>query len=281
VLKGSDALVGTQLVLGVRANQGSVVGMCFDLDRLSDPVRRQLGIQQLVFTTATSGAAGGTLELGEHSPIGACNQTIPTTAGQTAATLSQAALERCVSAYRAAATTCVLDGVTAACHGILVGHVPDGQPCADVAACDRAAGPKVCQKIQGMGELGTCQTPPRGKSGDPCALSCALDTNCSVTASSPAASYPTTLCYEEDGLYCQSGYSCVPLVADGSTCSGEDACRSASYCDGETCVSRPGPGDACQFGPDCGSGFACVDSHCAPAPFAFSSSCEGYPPAFD
>jgi hypothetical protein len=83
VLKGSDALVGTELVLGVRANPGSVVGMCFDLDRLSDPVRRQLGIQQLVFTTAASGAAGGTLEIGEHSPIGACNQTIPTAAGQT------------------------------------------------------------------------------------------------------------------------------------------------------------------------------------------------------
>jgi hypothetical protein len=163
----------------------------------------------------------------------------------------------------------------------LVGHVPDGQPCADVAECDRAAGPKVCQKIQGAGDLGTCQTPPRGKSGDPCAVSCALDTNCSVTASSPDATYPTTLCYEEDGLYCQSGYSCVPLVADGSTCSGEDECGSASYCDGETCVRRPGPGDACQFGPDCGSGYACVDSRCAPAPFADSSSCVGYPPTFD
>jgi hypothetical protein len=196
-------------------------------------------------------------------------------------TLNQAALGACIDAYQAAASSCGVDGVTAACHGIMVGHVPDGEPCEDVAECDRSAGAKVCQKILDMGDLGTCQTPPRGQEGDLCSQSCPLGADCSTTWSAPNDSYPTTLCYEEDGLYCVGGYSCEPLVAGGGTCAAPDACGSSAYCDGDTCASSSGPGDSCQFSFACGDGFSCVDSHCAPSPLADSSACVGYPPYFD
>jgi hypothetical protein len=196
-------------------------------------------------------------------------------------TLDEAALAACIGAYQQAETSCTIDGIEAACHGILVGSVADNGACTDVAECDRSQGAKVCQQFLDGDGVGTCQTPPRGQDGDPCSMSCPVDSSCSVTSVSPNATYPTTLCYEADGLYCQGGYSCMPLVDNADSCMAPDACGSGAYCDGESCAPLIASGGECSFGPACGRNFACENGHCTPTPFANSSACVGYPPSFD
>ena len=196
-------------------------------------------------------------------------------------TIDSTALGTCIAAYQQAATSCVIDGIEDACHGILIGSVADGGDCTDVAECDRNQGAKVCQKFIDGGDVGTCQTPPRGENGDPCSISCAVGANCSVTSVSPDDSYPTTLCYEADGLFCRPGYSCMPLVSYGDYCTGSDACGSDGFCNGDTCDALLAPGADCSFGPMCGHESLCENGHCVAMPFANTSSCVGYPPSFD
>ncbi len=197
------------------------------------------------------------------------------------AEVDEHALARCVAAYDKAQSSCAQDEVFVACHGILVGTVPDDGPCTDVLECDRSAGPKVCLKIQGSdSHLGTCKTPPRGESGDPCAQSCEIGSYCSSTTSSPDASVPITLCYEEDGLYCPLGESCAPIVHHGSDCIWDEACGSDGFCD-STCAPLGSSGDPCQFTFGCDAGLACINGQCSPEPFANSEACAGYPPSFD
>lgn len=191
------------------------------------------------------------------------------------------ALARCVAAYETAGTTCTQEGISAACHGILVGTVADDGACTDALACDRKSGPKVCLKIQGApGDIGTCKTPPRGLSGDPCAQSCENGAECSSTTSSPDDSVPITLCYEADGLYCELGYSCMPLVGGSQACTWNEACGSGQFCD-STCQPLGQSGDSCQFTFGCADGLSCVAGSCTPAPLASSYVCVGYPPSFD
>jgi len=191
------------------------------------------------------------------------------------------ALAACVQAYAAAKTSCVLDGVLAACHGIFVGQIAEGGPCSDVLECDRSQGPKVCLRVQGSSaDTGICKTPPRGSDGDACAQSCEAGTNCSTNASSPDASVPLTLCHEEDGLYCELGAACAALVATGDHCTFDEACGSGGYCD-STCKAVGRAGDDCEFDYACGPGLACVEHLCAAAPVANGETCVGYPPSFD
>lgn len=197
------------------------------------------------------------------------------------AVVDQRALARCVAAYEKARTSCLQDEVLAACHGVLLGTVAEDGACTDVLECDRSTGPKVCLKIQGSGKnLGVCKTPPRGVSGDPCAQSCEVGSYCSSTTSSPTASVPITLCYEEDGLYCEIGEACTPIVNHGEDCTWDEACGSDGFCD-STCVPLGGTGDACQFNFGCDAGLACISGYCSPEPFASSQACLGYPPSFD
>src|SRR4051812_22925157 len=197
------------------------------------------------------------------------------------AQVDERALARCVAAYQAARSSCVQDQVVAACHGILLGTVPDDGACTNVLECDRSAGPKVCLIIQGSGsDSGTCKTPPRGMSGDPCAASCERGSDCSSTASSPDTSTPIALCYEADGLYCPIGESCAPIVSDGQDCRWDEPCGSQGFCV-STCTPTGGSGDPCDLTFGCGPGLACVSGACAPEPLAMSETCVGYPPSFD
>lgn len=197
------------------------------------------------------------------------------------ARVDKGALERCVAAYEGARTACTQADVLTTCHGILRGTVAEHGSCADVLECDRSAGPKVCLKIQGSGsDLGTCVTPPRGVNGEPCAGSCQLGSECSVTASSPDASTPTTLCFEQDGLYCPIGESCAPIVSDGQDCTWNEACGSDGFCVA-SCAPLAAAGDPCQFNFGCAQGLACVHGTCAPVPFTGSEACVGHPPSFD
>jgi hypothetical protein len=191
------------------------------------------------------------------------------------------ALAACVDAYVAAKTTCVLDGVLTACHGILVGIIAEGGACSDVLECDRREGPKVCLRVQGSSEQsGICKTPPRGRDGAACAVTCETGANCSTNASSPDASVPLTLCHEEDGLYCALDQRCAAIVAAGGECNFDEACGSGGYCD-STCRAVGRSGDDCNFDYACGPGLACVDDVCRAAPLANGETCVGYPPSFD
>jgi hypothetical protein len=192
------------------------------------------------------------------------------------------ALSSCVAAFEAAATDCVLTGVLAACRGIFRGTLGEGDPCTDVMECDRSAGPMVCKKLQ-QGtpdpDVGVCARPPRGALGDPCASSCEQGEECSTTSSSPDDTFPITLCFEADGLYCPIGESCAAIVPDGGDCTYHQACGSDGFCS-SSCESLAASGDDCQFNYGCADGLACVESRCTPEPFANGDTCVGHPPSF-
>jgi hypothetical protein len=194
-------------------------------------------------------------------------------------TLDEAKLSACVAAYATAGDSCEWTAVHAACHGIVVGTLADGEPCTDAFECDRSAGPKYCLKLQDASnpDVGTCVSPPRASADDPCIGTCAPDTDCSSTASSPDASVPTALCYEADGLFCRYGYGCQALVDDGETCDSGDVCGSDGQCL-STCQPRAAEGEECIAIFDCAKNLTCDAGHCAPEPVASSYTCSGHPP---
>jgi hypothetical protein len=76
-------MVGTELIIAVRAEPGEGTGLCFTLDDLGNPTLNQLSIIEAEFLASASGAAGGHLTVTERSKIGVCSHEITTTAGET------------------------------------------------------------------------------------------------------------------------------------------------------------------------------------------------------
>jgi hypothetical protein len=229
---------------------------------------------------AIAGQPAGALEQCEDQVVGT-NGNFALVAGGTVE-VDATALAACVAAFEAAETECVLTDVRTACRGILRGTLDDGDDCTDVMECDRSAGPMVCKKLQqGTADpnIGVCTPPPRGTLGDPCALSCEEGQECSTTSSSPDDTYPLTLCFEADGLYCPLGESCAAIVPDGDDCTYNEACGSDGFCV-STCETLAGAGDVCQFNYGCQDGLACVSSECTPEPFANNDTCFGSMPSF-
>lgn len=230
---------------------------------------------------ALAGEPAGALVACEDAAAGA-NGNVALVAGRTVE-VDSAALAACVAAFEAAATTCVLTDVLRACRGILRGTLAEGEACRDVMECERGAGPMVCKKLQqgtADPDIGVCTPPPRGSLGDPCGSSCEEGQECSTTSSSPDDTYPITLCFEEDGLYCPIGESCAAIVQDGGECIYHQACGSDGFCL-STCESRSVEGEACQFNYGCELGLACVGGECAKEPFANGETCIGHLPSFN
>ncbi|HEV8548531.1 MAG TPA: hypothetical protein VGQ57_05870, partial [Polyangiaceae bacterium] len=195
-------------------------------------------------------------------------------------TLDAEALARCQAAYAPGPDQCNLNAVVAACAGVFIGSRHDGEPCHGGFDCDRSTDVMTCLITDTMtpNAEGVCKTVPHGKLDDACVFSCETGDDCSTTTIS-GGDYPITLCFESDGLYCDSNDStCHALVPMGMPCSGSfGECGSQAGCQ-TTCVPLSGRGE------DCGNGclrkFQCGDDgKCADPPWATENACSGYPPA--
>jgi hypothetical protein len=198
------------------------------------------------------------------------------------------ALAACVAAYQQDTTACTLNGILAACSGVLLGTKAPGQVCAGLEDCQRDQGPATCVKIQ-PGSVapatGTCVKNAHGRSGDPCVSSCPKGNDCSTDTISGTPDPVTTLCFEADGLYCSYAADpsvCAPIVAADNACDFSFAmCGSLASCNADSSTCRPviPLGQACQFSSDCASGLLCSNSKCVEQPFSDESTCSGFLPA--
>ena len=192
-----------------------------------------------------------------------------------------AKLDACVAAYGRAATSCTFTEVMTACHGMFIGTLSAGATCVHVTDCRRDHGPMVCVAIQVTSGVtpttGTCQPAPRGAAGDPCLASCTLgQVDCSTGLLSGTPDPPLALCYEKDGLFCDTDGTCKPLSRPGGDCFLDESCGSGRYCL-PGCEPLLATGTACQFNRSCGPGYTCASGTCAAAPLATDGACEGYP----
>ncbi|MGB5833989.1 MAG: hypothetical protein WBG92_18660 [Thiohalocapsa sp.] len=89
----APAVEGAQLVLGVAAQPGDAIGLCYNMDRLGVYLANQVAITQIRFPTAPGGAAGGELLITENSPVGSCTMRVPTSLGQTGAEIAAAVVQ--------------------------------------------------------------------------------------------------------------------------------------------------------------------------------------------
>jgi len=194
-------------------------------------------------------------------------------------TVDTAALSACVAAYAQAGESCSWTAVFTDCPAMLLGTAADGEPCRSVFECDRSDGPKICLKLQDSAEpeVGVCVAPERAGADEPCGGSCAEGSDCSLNVSNPDASIPTAFCHESDGLFCNFGYGCAPLVEDGEVCDTSAACHAGSVCL-STCEPLKANGATCQFIFECAEGLTCESDTCVPEPVASDYTCTGYAP---
>lgn len=84
---------GSELFVTFRAAPSVATGMCFTLMGLGNPALHQSAIMQTVVSTASSGAAGGSVQVVEATEIGNCTQNVKTTAGMTSTQVAAAIVE--------------------------------------------------------------------------------------------------------------------------------------------------------------------------------------------
>jgi hypothetical protein len=152
-----------------------------------------------------------------------------------------------------------------------------GEPCEDSAQCIGI--PALCLGPDGATSPGgKCMTPPRGKAGDGCAVTCDDYTTCSWTTS--GGKTPYAVCYDQDGLRCDSVTStCVPITAAGATCSDFSECGEHAECTNGTCLTKKKLGADCGTGAYCDSGLECRNTgdgiyKCQKYSIAWSGSCS-------
>jgi hypothetical protein len=205
-------------------------------------------------------------------------------------TIDQTALSVCIGVYKAAASTCTMTGLEAACHGVFVGAQGEGQACGGTGKF----GSYECKPINGTescywqdsksypNKPGICASIPRGKSGDVCSTTCLLDKTCVVDMIGGAAPFSAS-CFEEDGLYCSVASNpavCKPILHLGDACTWDpNCCGSGGTCSGmsNTCVTYAKVGEPCSYA-YCRDDLTCSNGNkCVEQPFASDSVCKGTP----
>jgi hypothetical protein len=192
-----------------------------------------------------------------------------------AITLDPTALAACRAAYTQAATSCTENPVVSACQNVFVGTRAENEACSNGQECKRDQGPVTCLITTQNGTSGVCKKIPHGKAGDACSFDCEKGEDCSSTTYGVADSN-ITLCFEEDGLYCDTSSDaakCAPILALNAPCTGFDACGSANFCE-TTCQKLSTLGEPC--GEECLEVLECIDNQCQSPPFASDSICMGY-----
>ena len=156
-------------------------------------------------------------------------------------TIDSAGLASCLAAYQAASETCDAKPVIAACHGLVHGTLAEGQSCRFTSEC-AGIEPKVCLLPDEHG-AGVCKKVVHAKAGDACGVVfCGADPSCSQVSYAPAGA-TVTVCFEAEGLYCDSSGNnpkCQPVRATGAACTNSEQCGSAlSECDAKTRRCKP------------------------------------------
>lgn len=196
-----------------------------------------------------------------------------------AVTLDLEALERCRAAYEGP-ERCNLNAVVAACGDVFVGLRTEDEVCHGAYDCDRSQGATTCLVSDSSNGVltGVCKPVPRGVLGGPCFSTCQLGYDCSASTTQ-GATEAGTLCYEEDGLFCEYGEAgsvCQALVPLGEPCTNFDQCGAHGRCDG-TCQPLAALGEPCGSGCqrllECGDGGTCVDPT-----WATEYGCSGHAP---
>jgi len=172
----------------------------------------------------------------------------------------------------------VLDQIKTSCdqpsYALIVattdGTRTSGQPCVAVDQC--AGTPALCLD-------GTCMTPPRGKAGDGCAVTCDDNTDCKWGTSGGKS--PNAVCYDQDGLRCDSTTNtCVAVTAVGKACTEYAECGTHAECLNGICQAYAQVGQECNNGRYCDSSHACMSnssgtkSTCQTLSLAWSGSCS-------
>jgi hypothetical protein len=154
--------------------------------------------------------------------------------------------------------------------GTTDGTLLSGQPCVAVDQC--AGEPALCLN-------GTCMTPPRGKAGDGCAVTCDDTSVCKWGLSEGKSPY--SVCYDQDGLRCDSTTNtCVAVTGVGKPCTDYSECGAHAECASGTCQAFAQAGQACSPGPRCDRNLSCTaDSAgtkytCQTLSVAWSGSCS-------
>jgi hypothetical protein len=189
--------------------------------------------------------------------------------------LDREALSACVAAYQQAATDCEENPVVKACEGVFIGTNDAGESCSDNGRdCRSDKGTSTCLITAQNGTMGVCTQVPHGKAGDPCVFTCRSDESCQTTTFG-SSDVELTLCFENEGLYCNYTLSpavCQPLVGMGQPCDLSDACGTNGICD-QTCKPVGKEGDTCG---NCRHDLTCLNGHCVSPPFASVNSCDGH-----
>lgn len=150
-----------------------------------------------------------------------------------------------------------------------------GEACDAVDQC--AGDPALCLSAGGPG-TGKCMTPPRGKAGDGCSVTCDDITLCKWGTSGGKS--PFSACYDQDGLRCDtSTYTCVPFTAVGAKCADFSECGAHAECTNGTCQAKAALGAPCGGSTTCDSGLQCNStggstSTCQKLSVAWSGSCS-------
>lgn len=158
---------------------------------------------------------------------------------------------RCIQAFRASPGQC--DGTPAEaadCNAVFRGTLPEGAECEDGIECagfpesafcvDSESGAQVCAAVRRS-------SPVRAARGESCTGTCRpVD---GVEGCIFSGTYPSVLCFIEDGLYCEGATSiCEPLIPEGGTCAREPdfpGCVAGAFCEHERCVPVRGEGESC------------------------------------
>ncbi|MCA9646005.1 MAG: hypothetical protein KC492_35185 [Myxococcales bacterium] len=192
------------------------------------------------------------------------------------AAFDEVAAAECMEARKAALDTCARL-TPEVCERVWNGPRKIGEPCEDVAQCEKIPGKQVsCYSLNGSH---VCAERTRAKLGEACTRSCWEHRgNIICSNPKPEAAASEAYCYKSDGLYCSAGkcvatgtlaqtcssgpFSCAdPLVCDSSTseCTSQDyacgGCSSDSYCDTDgSCKPKLADFVACTEHYQCTSG---------------------------
>jgi hypothetical protein len=224
-------------------------------------------------------SAGLPAMLEECESMYAMYQTAVPSIASGAITLDEAALARCEAAYAEGPDQCNLNVVVAACRGAFIGHRGVDQPCVDGYDCDRSEGPMTCVISDTTSEMpvGVCKQVPRATLGGACEFTCDAGEDCSSTTF--GSSEPLSLCFEDDGLWCDSSAEaavCRAIVPLGEACEGYDDCGSEAYCE-TVCKAKSQLGELCGYA--CLRKFQCGDDgRCRDPLWSTESACMGYAP---
>ena len=86
----APSVYGGQLLTALHAGPGQSGGACFNVSNLGVPVTDSVTIMRLTLETLASGATGGQITMTEHSDLGTCTVSVPTTPGDTAGHIATA-----------------------------------------------------------------------------------------------------------------------------------------------------------------------------------------------